>query len=831
MQFLFQSRRDARCSLPRPWQLLLVWLIALGGMPMAASAITLDADFSAASLRQELHFLRDSDGQMDLPAALNSTAWQALPDNPGFGFDVAPYWFRTRIDNDSAHPQHLLLEIANPLLDDVRVYLLRSDRQDYVRMGDDILFAQRPVVHHHYVVPLILAPGEQVEVLLRVQTESSMQVPVRLWEQSAFYSRQHSYLVGQGLYFGVMLVMFLYNLFIYFTVRHVSYLYYTGSVLGMALFNAALLGFGFQYLWPQQPWLNPHILAFALAWFVFCSAGFINALLYLRSNSPLHYRLFRIVQWLSAGLMLAAWVLPNRISIQPTVLVAIVMALGGLSAGIYTLSRGLRSARYYVLAYTWLLVVCFVVALGKFGIISHTLLSQYAIEICSVIEVVMLSFALADRINEERRQKFAAQRQALENERLARAEQERYLELRHRKQLEELQAQQQLLEAQAESRAKSEFLAIMSHEIRTPMNGVLGMTELLRDTRLDDQQRQLLDVIESSGKALLGVINDILDYSKISAGKLRIEQLECDLEALCRECLSLMTPNAERKGLTLKFSMSDDVPRQIQTDPTRLRQILLNLLGNACKFTHHGHVHLRVSRQPATDQPPMLRFTVEDTGIGIAPEVCANLFKAFTQADSSTTREYGGTGLGLSISQQLVSLMGGSLHVQSKLQQGSIFWFTLPCREADSNALPVVAPATRKPQPLFHNKSVLVVEDNPVNRQVIGGMLSRLGLQHDFANNGAIALEKLQQDFERFQLVLMDCEMPVMDGYRAAAAIRAHEQQHRLRRKPIIALTAHVMQEHQQRCRAAGMDAHLGKPVNLNLLTETLAAYLAPGHS
>ena len=806
---------------------VLIWLVASMGW-----CTTVDDSTVSMTIGGSLQYIRDETGDQTFPhiEALPDTAWNALDKtSANFGFDVMPYWFRGQINNQSSLPRSLLLEIPNPLLDHVDVYIVQLDVTQHISMGDSLPFSARPINHYNYVIPLELTANGAATIYLRVQTESSMQVPLRLWDRAQFFELQQPALMGQGLYFGVMLVMVIYNFFIFLAVRHRSYIYYTGYVLGMAVFISALQGIGFQYLWPAWPELNPHILAFSAMFFVYCAIGFMISLLQLQTTCPHHFKVFRLLQTFSILFLIAALFLPNRITIQPVVIICLLTAIGGLTAGIVTLAKGVRAARYYVMAYTWLLLACFIVALGKFGLISPNWLTQYAIEICSVFEVVMLSFALADRINVERQQKFVAQRQALENEKLARVEQERYLQLRYSAQLEELKAQQALLEAKAESRAKSEFLATMSHEIRTPMNGVLGMTELLQDTHLDSQQKQYLDVIDRSGKALLNIINDILDYSKITAGKMQLELIACDLEALCNECITLFAVIADRKQLTLQCQLAPDVPRNIFTDPTRLRQILLNLLGNAFKFTHHGGVQLRVenvSPPQHASQQLLLKFVVQDTGIGIAPDARSKLFQPFTQADSTTTREYGGTGLGLSIAQRLVELMGGNIDVTSHVDAGSTFWFTLPCTPASAES-PEMARSVSPALPLT-NKKVLVVEDNAVNQLVIANMLGKLGVQFDFANNGAIAVQRFEQHHDQYHMILMDCEMPVMDGYQAAQQIRQLESQNTWPRTPIIALTAHVLREHRQRTQAVGMDAHIGKPLNLKALTETLTRFIQP---
>lgn len=533
---------------------------------------------------------------------------------------------------------------------------------------------------------------------------------------------------------------------------------------------------------------------------------------------------------------------------------------------------------------------------------------------------------------------------------------------------EKLETRRQKNAAEDASRAKSQFLATMSHEIRTPMNGVIGMLEMLRDTPLDDNQKHYIDVIHRSGETLLTIINDILDYSKIEAGKMQLEETIFELDELVENCVQLFGATANKRQIELFGGLDPAAPKWVKGDPTRLRQIIINLLGNAFKFTTEGFVSLRVTQVVALpDDKVELRFVVQDSGIGIDLDNTSDLFDSFNQADASTTRKYGGTGLGLAICKSLAELMDGGIGVESVKGRGSTFWFTVRLAQedvCDLNATPVennsellrgkkllfVEPSSslaefihyfagawgvavdtvpsaktaltqlkhalhsgepydfvgfdyslpdasgfelaqslrelpecrelplfmfsggdayhdqgqvrslaihsvlRKPISMkllrqeliallghasapvvvverkqqdpekFAHLRVLVAEDNPVNRMVIKGLLGKLNIVPTFAENGAIAYDVVRNADERFNLILMDCEMPEMDGFEATRCIRDYERREGLSATPIIALTAHALQEHRDAVFASGMNYYLSKPITFNNLYSAFEA-------
>ncbi len=948
-----------------------LWLVFALCWPLAqAGNVAINEQQDPITLSKHLHFFKE-DKLLTVQQALQLPAsrWQVLIGNPSFAPTKEAYWYRVRVQTKKDFKG--FIEIDRPIIDDMAVYLLSGDTSQQLQqfqIGDMYPFDTRPVNHNNMVVPFEAKADSEVTVLLRVVGKITplQQFEATLREEKAFYFHSRWVQMLHGLFFGAMLLVAFYNLFIYFSVREPAYLIYVISTLVICMPYFTVLGYSYEYLWPNSPEWNSSSLGLFNPIFRICVFLFCLRFLHLTENLLWAARLLQLMITIDLLFLIGY---PFGVYSKQYLLFNITTLLGyplALLSGIILWYRGVKEARYYTIAWFALTASWVIYAISIRGGIPYTPSYFNAVLSMQLLEAILFALALADRLNiaREKEIKFRIMSEQAAND--ARQLLETKNELL-KAQIKQVESDQKVYQANAESKAKSAFLATMSHEIRTPMNGVLGMAEILKDTSLDDSQRRYVSIINDSGQALLSVINDILDFSKISSGRMNVESVDFDLEVLIDNCIEIFSLQCMEKKLQFVTCLEHGVPQTMRVDPTRLRQVLINLLGNATKFTEHGEITLKVSRSRNMSVEEALVFTVCDTGIGISEEQQQHLFESFSQAESSTTRRFGGTGLGLTISRQLVQLMGGEISINSEVGKGSCFTFSIPylpasagfgaqtplykselnqkrlliiddndtfceftqhslrawgiqseiasngqqalemLRAAESQTQrydlilldivlpdcngydlmgriythdgithipPIIrisalrfgtteqestiaekyatGPLLEKPitsarlresivsalgvkrklrsqveesQLSLPELTIMVAEDNPVNRQVIEGQLEKLGLQMQHVENGAQALQKVI-DCAPYDLILMDCEMPQMDGYQATEKIREYEQgkdQH----VKIIALTAYAGEEAQDKSLKAGMDDYLLKPVKYSQLQECLGQHFA----
>lgn len=780
---------------------------------VSVKPIAIPANSVQPNAPESIEIFEDETSSFNYTSIQRAIEWKTISGNAfNQGFSQSSWWIRFKVVAEQAG--QYVIALNNPLLEDVEAWIIdQSDPtifEHYVS-GSANAFSTRPIESRRIIFPLALINNQEKTILLKVASDTSLALPLEVWPEKAYHRLESEKNVLFGIFIGAVFFTLLYNFLLFVSTRDVAFLYYVFYVLPLGLTAIVFEGWGKQYFWPNTEYVNSNMLGFFFLSNMLGMLAFTKVFLQVNNLSEKFNYAFNSL----IGLTAVIWLLTILgVKYSSVILFAIPLfvatTLASFLAGILSYRRGnYLLAKYFLIARSMLLGGGIILISARSGVFQTTAFTEGAVQIGTALEALFLSFALANKINVER-------------------------QLR-------LKEQKNTIEAKAETRAKTRFLASMSHEIRTPMNGIIGITQLLWDTKLNAEQKEYVGIIKSSGKSLLYLINEILDLSKIDAGKLNLENIEFKTQELVSETNSMFQYEAKRKNVNLKLDIEESLPEVLEGDPTRIKQILINFIGNALKFTEKGCVAITMrletveeitknrpeilNKLESTGAQQFLYCAVSDTGLGISKSRANALFEAFEQADTSTSREYGGSGLGLTICKQLVRLMEGEIGVNSEVGQGSTFWFIVPISLVTKPKQ--IIPPKKLMSPTNGKKSldqfnIMLVEDNQVNQIVAKGLLTKLGVDPIVVDSGEKALDYVKQNHLNLDLIFMDCEMPGMDGFECTKLIREYESLCQLNALPIYALTAHAMREHIDKCLAVGMDGHVPKPINSQLLRDVI---------
>jgi signal transduction histidine kinase/ActR/RegA family two-component response regulator len=798
----------------------LLLLLLLGGVPLLAAAVTFDEHTRRLPLGRELQFFEDIRGSASIvdvsSAALDGSFRSQRAAVLNAGYTNSAYWLRVDLNYQpqQAHGQKSwLLDLAYPPLDRLDLYLPdgQGGYQLASRSGDFWPFSERQIKQSNFLFDLSLQPGQPLRVYLRLASAGSVQAPLTLWAPSAYLEdiTSHTYLLG--IIYGVMLVMLLYNLFIYLSVRDASYLYYIFYIAAIGLYQATSNGVAAQYLWPDSPGIANAAPPFLLGATALCGSQFVRSFLQTRTFSHGLDLALKLVMLGGLSLILLTLSIGYASPLKLAPYIALPFLLVCLSAGVTAWRRGLRVARYFLLAWSAFLFGGLIYTLMVLGYLPNTFLTLYAGQIGAAMEVALLSLALADRINvmkEERNQILQESSRKLEglNQQLA-----------------------------VSNQLKDEFLATVSHELRTPMNGVIGSLELMQTLEMNTELAEYQAIAATSARDMLKMISDMLMLTELQAARQHCAHVPFSLRGLIEHQRTQFAARAQAKGLNFVVELNQRLPDTLAGDASKLSQCISYLLDNAIKFTREGGVSLQVEALPSSGSGMQLQIQISDTGVGFDSQVDDKLYQHFFQLDGSLTREYGGLGIGLAICRQLIELLGGTLTHRSKQGQGSQFELRLPLG-VPSGVLPrassIFSPASTA-SALPHAQSwsgkalrspaecrVLLVENHLIEQLLLRGMLLKLGYQVRSAESVAAVLEVLAQG--SIDALLIDCQMPQADAF---AICRALRQLPGCAELPVLAISLNAEAE-RQRCLAAGMTEVLNKPMKFDSVQATLHEWL-----
>ncbi|BCE02043.1 hybrid sensor histidine kinase/response regulator [Marinicellulosiphila megalodicopiae] len=749
-----------------------------------ASVVTLKDDKNGINVTSYLDVLIDESGYFNEFNVLydrNFNLWNSIKHNAiNYGYSDKTYWFKIKLDASESKSKKWDLIFSNSLLSTLDIYKVTENGPRLIyRSGSNRAFANREVDHHKMIVPVDLY--EPSTLLIKIQTELDFSLNIKAWPDNQFWQSLQFADNMNWLYFGLIATMVIYNLFLYLSVNDRSYLIYVFFIGSYGAYIMTIDGYVFHLFWPKQLAFDSNMAHFSAA--IMITTGFLFCLSFLRLRQYSTH-LFWLCQF---SVVISLINIPAIFFLSPQLLSKIMivqsilaMAIAILCSAVCTI-KGYRPAIFFLLGWVALFVGNLLLLMTKTGLISTLDASTTLIsKIGSSCEALFLSFALAHRI------------------RVLKSQSE---------------------EVHLKSEARKQFLAKMSHEIRTPLNGILGIAELLKNSKLNSEQKTYVQTIKDSGTSLLSLINDILDHSKIESGKLELENTTYNLKLIIEQCKNTFLHEANRKNIQLISNIDPNIPDYLLGDSNRLRQVIINLLGNAFKFSDHGKIEVNV-QLIRSKAPLLLKFEIIDQGIGIPEHIQQTLFEEYQQADSSTSRKYGGTGLGLTICKQLVELMDGTIGIFSKPDKGSTFWFTISAQTSQS------VDTNKDPIEITQYESglnILIAEDNCVNQMVIKGLLTRENHNTTMTANGEEVVDAFKNNPGKFDLILMDCEMPITDGFEATRKIRSLEKQNNLTETKIFALTAHATNEHRALAIECGMDDFLIKPIAIEKLRSALS--------